>query len=254
MKPIIGASTPLSHRGRFYKMDNKNITIALVTGSNRGIGYATVKELLKLGHTVILTSRNIKDGHRAVSKLEKYGKVIYHQLDVSNPGSVEDISKFVENQFGRIDILINNAGINYDTWQKAVDANLVNVEETLNTNLYGAWRMAQAFIPLMKKNKKGRIVNVSSGSGAFAEMGSGTPAYSISKAALNVLTIKLAYEVRKDGILVNAVCPGWVRTQMGGSAAPRSFEKGAETIVWAATLPNNGHTAGFFRDKKKIEW
>ena len=237
------------------KINNKaNKIVVLVTGSNRGIGYATVKELLKLGHTVILTSRNEKDGQIAALKLEKYGDVIYHQLDVSDSVSIEKIVKFVEDEFGRLDILINNAGINYDTWQKAADANLEIVEETLNTNLYGAWRMAQAFIPLMKKNKYGRIVNVSSGSGAFAEMGSGTPAYSISKAALNVLTIKLAHEVQNDGILVNAVCPGWVRTKMGGPTAPRSLEKGAETIVWAATLPDNGPTAGFFRDKKRIEW
>jgi NAD(P)-dependent dehydrogenase (short-subunit alcohol dehydrogenase family) len=235
-------------------MDNKDKKITLVTGSNRGIGFATVKELLKLGYTVILTSRNENDGQKAALKLKTFGDVIYHQLDVSNPVSVEDIAKFVEDEFGHLDILINNAGINYDTWQKAVDANLEIVEETLNTNVYGAWRMAQIFIPLMKKKKYGRIVNVSSGSGAFAEMGLGTPAYSISKAALNVLTIKLAYEVQKNGILVNSVCPGWVRTKMGGPAAPRSLEKGAETIVWAATLPDNGPTGGFFRDKKKIEW
>ena len=235
-------------------MNDKNKPVALVTGSNRGIGYATVKELLKLGQSVVLTSRKEKDGHKAVSELEKFGNVIYHQLDVSDPVSVEKIAKFIENTFGRLDILINNAGINYDTWQKAVDADLTQVEETLNTNLYGAWRMSQAFIPLMKKNTYGRIVNVSSGSGAFAEMGSGTPAYSISKAALNVLTIKLALEVKNDRILVNAVCPGWVRTKMGGPSAPRSLEKGAETIVWAATLPDNGPTGSFFRDKKKIEW
>jgi len=235
-------------------MNKKNKTISLVTGSNRGIGYATVKELLKLGQTVILTSRNEKDGRKAVFELEKYGDVIYHHLDVSDPVSVKEITKFVENEFRQLDILINNAGINYDTWQKAVDANLETVEETLNTNLYGAWRMSQAFILLMKKYKFGRIVNVSSGSGAFAEMGSGTPAYSISKAAINVLNIKLAHEVQNDGILVNAVCPGWVRTKMGGPSAPRSLEKGAETIVWAATLPDNGPTGSFFRDKRKIEW
>jgi NAD(P)-dependent dehydrogenase (short-subunit alcohol dehydrogenase family) len=236
------------------KNQQKIETVALVTGSNRGIGYTTVKELLSLGHTVILTSRKENDGQKAVSKLEKYGDLIYHQLDVSDPVSVEKIAKFIKDKFGRLDILINNAGINYDTWQKAVDANLEIVEETLNTNLYGAWRMAQAFIPLMKKNKYGRIVNVSSGSGAFAEMGSGTPAYSISKAALNVLTIKLANEVQNHGILVNSVCPGWVRTKMGGPTAPRSLEKGAETIVWAATLSDHGPTASFFRDKRKIEW
>ncbi|WP_430817420.1 SDR family oxidoreductase [Carboxylicivirga sp. RSCT41] len=229
--------------------------IALVTGSNRGIGLATVKELLKKGHKVILTARKEEDGLKAQAKLQKYGEVYFHPLDVADARSVERIRHYVEDEFGHLDILINNAGINYDTWHTACDANLDEVQETIRTNLMGAWRMTQAFIPLMLKQKFGRIVNVSSGAGAFNEMsGSTTPGYSISKAALNGLTVKLAADVKGKNILVNSVCPGWVRTGMGGMAAPRSPEKGAETIIWAAELPKNGPSGKFFRDMKEIKW
>ena len=126
--------------------------------------------------------------------------------------------------------------------------------DTLNTNLMGPWRMCQAFIPLMKKQGYGRIVNVSSGSGSIDKMSSETPAYGLSKTALNVLTIKLADELKGSEILVNSVCPGWVRTEMGGMNAPRSVEEGAEGIVWLATLPEGGPSGGFFRDKQPIPW
>ncbi|MCG8579471.1 MAG: SDR family oxidoreductase [Bacteroidales bacterium] len=229
--------------------------IVLVTGSNRGIGLATVKELLKKEYKVILTARKEEDGLKAKAKLQKYGEVYFHPLDVADAQSVEQIRQFINDKFGQLDILINNAGINYDTWHTASNANLDEVEETIGTNLMGAWRMAQAFIPLMLKQKFGRIVNVSSGAGALNEMsGSTTPGYSISKAALNGLTIKLAADVRGKNILVNSVCPGWVRTNMGGMAAPRSPQKGAETIIWAAELPNNGPSGKFFRDMKEIKW
>lgn len=228
--------------------------IALVTGSNRGIGFVIAKGLLQKGYTVIATARKETDGLKAKSKLEKYGDVHFHVLDVSNIDSVYAIKTFIQKEFGHLDILINNAGINYDTWQNTINADLEEVEKTMNTNFMGAWRMAQAFIPLMKKQHYGRIVNVSSGAGAINNMGSGTPGYSISKAALNALTIKLATELHCQNILINAVCPGWVRTDMGGMTATRSPEKGAETIIWAATLPDNGPTGKFFRDKKIIQW
>jgi NAD(P)-dependent dehydrogenase (short-subunit alcohol dehydrogenase family) len=208
--------------------------VALVTGSNRGIGLATVKELLKKNYRVILTARKEEDGQKALSKLGNPPHLYFHLLDVANPKSVETIFEYVRDTFGRLDILINNAGINYDTWQTATNADLEQVRQTMETNLFGAWRMAQAFIPMMQKQNYGRIVNVSSGAGAFNEMGGDTPGYSLSKAALNALTIKLASDVKGKNILVNAVCPGWVRTNMGGITAPRSPKKGAETIIWAA--------------------
>ncbi|WP_321281875.1 SDR family oxidoreductase [Marinifilum fragile] len=227
---------------------------ALVSGSNRGIGFASVKELLKKGYRVILTARSQEDGKKAFEKLKSFGELHFHQLDVSNEVSVKQIAEYVENNFGHLDILINNAGINYDTWHSAFNADLEEVHQTLETNLFGAWRLAQAFIPNMKKQKYGRIVNVSSGLGALSNMSAGTPGYSISKAAMNVLTIKLSQELKRNNILVNSVCPGWVRTDMGGSTAPRDPQKGAETIVWAAELEDKGATGKFFRDMEEIEW
>lgn len=206
-----------------------------------------------LGHQVILTSRDEEKGEAAVKKLKR-NNVHYHKLDVTRQDSVDQLKQYVTQEFTRLDMLVNNAGINYDTWQNASDADLDNIRETLETNLLGAWRCAKAFIPMMKRHKYGRIVNVSSGAGAISGMSGGVPGYAVSKAALNVLTIKLAAELRNTGMLVNAVCPGWVRTNMGGMAAPRSVTQGAKGIVWAATLPDDGPSGGFFRDGKAIDW
>ncbi|HZC19956.1 MAG TPA: SDR family oxidoreductase, partial [Rubrobacteraceae bacterium] len=161
--------------------------------------------------------------------------------------SVARLTFFVEEEFGRFDILVNNAGISNDGGQHAVDADLDRVREALEANLFGAWRLCEAFIPLMQGHGYGRIVNISSGMSALNDMG-GSPAYRISKRALNALTRILASELRGSGILVNAVSPGWVRTDMGGSNASRSVEEGADTPVWAAKLPDNGPIGGFFRD------
>ncbi|NME69637.1 SDR family oxidoreductase [Flammeovirga aprica JL-4] len=228
--------------------------IALVTGSNRGIGFAVAKGLLLKGHKVIITSRQEKDGRKAVKYLSVFGDVDYHTLDVSDEQSILKIKDYIEKEYSQLDILVNNAGTNYDTWQTALNADLKEVHGTLETNLFGPWKLAQTFIPMMKKSKFGRIVNVSSGSGAMNEMSAGTPGYSISKAALNVLTIKLAHEVNGNDILVNSVCPGWVKTDMGGANAPRTPEEGAETIIWAAELEDASLNGKFFRDKKVIEW
>ncbi|HEY0565967.1 MAG TPA: SDR family NAD(P)-dependent oxidoreductase, partial [Terriglobales bacterium] len=148
-----------------------------------------------------------------------------------------------------------NAGINYDTWETVENAAIDGtVMETITTNLLGPWRMCQAFLPLLRKSKVGRIVNVSSESGSLAHMGAGPPAYQVTKAALNAMTRTLAGELRSSGILVNAICPGWVATDMGGASAPRSLAEGAAGIVWAATLPNDGPSGGFFRDGKPLPW
>ncbi|MEL6191672.1 MAG: SDR family oxidoreductase [Bacteroidota bacterium] len=227
--------------------------IALVTGANRGIGLEVVRQLAKNGHEVILTSRNEEKGLKA-SKQPGLSNIHFHVLDVTSQQSVDQLVVYVSEKFGRLDILVNNAGINYDTWQKATDPDLENVQQTLDTNLIGPWRMAKAFIPLMRKHGYGRIVNVSSGAGAIEGMGAGTPAYSVSKAALNVMNIKLAAELSGNDILVNAVCPGWVRTEMGGAGAPRSVQQGAEGIIWAAELPQNGPSGKFFRDGKEVAY
>lgn len=233
------------------KSDQK---IALVTGSNRGIGLATVKRFLQAGMTVILTSRKEQEGAVAVDKLSDFKDVHYHPLDITSAESVAAIKDYVSSEFQRLDVLINNAGINYDTHQNVENADLNFVTSTIDTNLMGAWRMCQAFVPLMKRNDYGRIVNVSSGAGELGSISGGTPAYSISKAALNALTIGFGNHLKNTGILVNAVGPGWVRTDMGGMTATRSPEKGAETIVWAAQFPKDGPTAKFFRDKQEVQW
>lgn len=151
-------------------------------------------------------------------------------------------------------MLVNNAAILYDSWQRAENANLDTVREAFETNTLGVWRMCQAFIPLLRKSGHARIVNVSSESGSLTVMGGGTPAYSVSKAALNALTHMLADELRASHILVNSVCPGWVATEMGGSDAPRTVEEGAASVIWAATLPDDGPTGGFFRDGQPLAW
>jgi NAD(P)-dependent dehydrogenase (short-subunit alcohol dehydrogenase family) len=153
----------------------------------------------------------------------------------------------------RLDVLVNNAAIDYDTWQRGTDADLAVVHQALETNLFGAWRTCQRSIPLMRRHGWGRIVNVSSEGGSLASMGGGTPAYSVSKAALNALTRVLAGELRGSGVLVNAVCPGWVATDMGGPGG-RPVRAGAASVMWAVLLDDDGPTGGFFRDGRPLRW
>jgi NAD(P)-dependent dehydrogenase (short-subunit alcohol dehydrogenase family) len=231
--------------------------IALVTGGNRGLGFETCRQLAQLGMSVILSARDIVKGEKAAKQLSDRGlDVVFYQLDVSNQSHINSISEQLMQQFTRLDVLVNNAAILYDTWQHAINADLEVVNRAIITNLFGSWRLSQVFVPIMKTNKYGRIVNVSSGAGSLHYMGSGgggTPAYSVSKAALNALTRILATELRGTGILVNSVDPGWVATDMGGRGG-RPVEDGAKGIVWAATLPDNGPTGGFFFDGKPVPW
>ena len=227
--------------------------VALVTGSNRGIGLEIVRQLADKGYTTILSSRNPDSGQEALNKIKQANYDLhFHQLDVQGPESINQIKNYIEKTFGRLDILINNAGINYDTWHNVANADLDQVSTTFDVNLMGPWRMAQAFIPMMKQQGYGRIVNVSSQSGAIKSQMGNTPGYSLSKAALNLLTVQLANHLQETGILVNSVCPGWVRTEMGGPNAPRSVEQGASGIVWLAELAGDGPSGKFFTDKKEI--
>ncbi len=166
---------------------------------------------------------------------------------------MEALGKSLADDFGRLDVLINNAAIHYDTGQSGVEADLEVVREALETNLLGGWRTAQACLPLLRRSPHGRLVNVSSGAGSLADMGAGTPAYSVSKAALNAMTRILAAELSEDGVLVNSVCPGWVATDMGGSGG-RPVEDGAASVMWAVLLGDDGPTGGFFRDGKAVDW
>jgi NAD(P)-dependent dehydrogenase (short-subunit alcohol dehydrogenase family) len=226
--------------------------IAIVTGANRGIGLEVCRQLAERNYTVILGSRDLAKGERAAAHLNTK-QVIPRQLDVSDQASIDRLREWVASEFSALDVLVNNAAIHYDTWQRAVNADLNIVQEAIETNVYGPWRMAQAFIPLLRKSQHGRIVNVSSEAGSLASMGGGTPAYSMTKAALNTLTRMLAAELRGDHILVNSVCPGWVATDMGGGGG-RPVKDGAASVMWAVTLPDHGPTGGFFRDGKAIPW
>jgi NAD(P)-dependent dehydrogenase (short-subunit alcohol dehydrogenase family) len=229
--------------------------VALVTGATRGIGLEVARQLARLGFSVVLGARDAGKGERAASSIAVEGlEVVAARLDVTEQESIDALRLMVEGRFGRLDVLVNNAAILYDSWQRAAGADLETVRAAFETNTLGAWRVSMAFIPLLRRGRQGRIVNVSSESGSLAVMGGGTPAYSVSKAALNALTRMLADELRGDAVLVNSVCPGWVATEMGGPGAPRTPEEGAAGIVWAATLPDGGPTGGFFRDGQPLEW
>ena len=228
--------------------------VALVTGANRGIGLEVCRQLADRGVTVVLGSRDAGKGERAVAALgTARSTVVPCQLDVTDVGSIERARARVSADFGRLDVLVNNAAVLYDTWQHAVDADLAQVRQALETNLFGAWNMVRAFVPLLRRSRHARVVHVSSEAGSLAAMGGGTPAYSLSKAALNALTRMLAAELRDERILVNAVCPGWVATEMGGRGG-RPVAEGATSVVWAATLPDDGPTGGFFRDGRPLPW
>jgi len=229
--------------------------LVLVTGGNRGIGFEVCRQLATRGFIVLLTARDSAKAEKAAEKLADVGTVEPLVLDVADAQSIRRAAADIASRYGRLDVLINNAGINYDTWQTVENANINGtVAETIGTNLLGPWRTCQAFLPLLRKSQAARIVNVSSESGSLANMGAGPPAYQVTKAALNALTRTLAAELGGTRILVNSVCPGWVASDMGGASAPRSVEEGAAGIIWAATLPDNGPTGGFFRDGKPLAW
>jgi NAD(P)-dependent dehydrogenase (short-subunit alcohol dehydrogenase family) len=225
--------------------------VAVVTGANRGIGLEVCRQLAERGWSVALGSRDAAKGERAAASIA--GDVVAVELDVSDDASVTAAADRVDERIGGADVVVNNAAILYDTQNRAERVPLDVVREGLETNLFGAWRMAQAFLPQLRRSEHGRIVNVSSGAGSLASMGAGTPTYSVSKAALNALTRILAAELRADGVLVNSICPGWVATDMGGHGG-RPVSEGAAGIVWAATLPDDGPTGGFFRDGRPVAW
>jgi NAD(P)-dependent dehydrogenase (short-subunit alcohol dehydrogenase family) len=223
--------------------------VALVTGANRGIGLEVVRQSLVHGFRTILSARSEDKGRAVAAALGSE----FLQLDVSDDASVERCFGTIEETYGRLDVLVNNAAIHFDTQQHGVDADLAIVREALETNLLGAWRTSQGAVPLMRRNGWGRIVNVSSEGGSLASMSGGTPAYSVSKAAMNALTRVLAAELDGTGILVNAVCPGWVATDMGGPGG-KPVPRGAESVMWAVLLGDDGPTGGFFRHGRPLPW
>jgi NAD(P)-dependent dehydrogenase (short-subunit alcohol dehydrogenase family) len=230
--------------------------IAVVTGGNKGIWFEICRQLAGEGVRVLLTSRDAARGNSAAGNLRAQKlDVLFHPLDVDSDDSVSAFREYLKKEHGRVDVLINNAGILADKHSTSIlKAPLDVFRATLETNFFGALRMCQALVPIMRRGHYGRIVNLSSGLGQLSDMGDGTPAYRVSKTALNALTRMVATATDGEDILVNSVCPGWVRTDMGGPEAARSVDKGAETAVWLAMLPHGGPTGGFFRDREPIPW
>jgi NAD(P)-dependent dehydrogenase (short-subunit alcohol dehydrogenase family) len=230
--------------------------IALVTGANRGLGLETSRQLLSKGLTVVMAGRDHAALERARGELGRDGerRAIAVTMDVSNAGSIATAHDVVIDRLGRVDVLVNNAAVLLFENDDALSIPTEVYRETFDTNVFGVIDVCRAFVPGMARQRYGRVVNVSSGAGQLATMSTYAPAYSASKAALNAVTRILASTYQDSGVLVNAVDPGWVRTDMGGRSAPRSPREGADGIVWLATLPDNGPTGGFFHDRRAIEW
>ncbi|GAB2539820.1 SDR family oxidoreductase [Rhodanobacter koreensis] len=227
--------------------------VALVSGANRGLGFEVARQLSERGMTVLLGARDLDKGLRAARQLAGApGEVIAVQLDVTRQDEVDALARWIEITYGRLDVLVNNAGGHYDPMANPGSTDIAPVRDAMDIHLFGSWRLCSALLPLMRRHGYGRIVNVSSGCGAIATSGASCPAYRVSKAALNTYTRALAAELDGSGILVNAVCPGWVATDLGGSGG-RPVAEGAAGIVWAACL-SGPVTGGFYRDGQRIAW
>ncbi|PLS08911.1 SDR family NAD(P)-dependent oxidoreductase [Neobacillus cucumis] len=229
--------------------------VALVTGGNRGIGNELVKQLALNDFKVILASRDPEMGHEAAQQLKELDlDVSYIEMDVTNQVSIQQAAITINKKFGRLDVLINNAGVYLDENEKLLAMEPFVLEKTMATNFLGVYYCVRSFIPLMEKHGYGRIINVSSEYGAISEVSNpGVGAYKLSKFALNGLTRLIAAEIDGD-IKINAVDPGWVSTDMGGPSAPRTPKQAAESILWLATIGPEGPSGGFFRDGKPISW
>ena len=229
--------------------------VALVTGANRGLGLETARQLLARGLRVVLAGRDPAALDRALHGLDHADEqAMTVRLDVTNPESIRSAQRSVAGRFKGVDILVNNAAVLLSESEDVLSIPLDAYTRTFETNVFGAIEVSRVFAPAMAQSGYGRIVNVSSGAGQLARMSDYAPAYSMSKAALNAFTRILASTYKGSGVLVNAADPGWVRTDMGGPSAPRSPREGADTIVWLATLPDDGPTGGFFHDRQPIAW
>jgi NAD(P)-dependent dehydrogenase (short-subunit alcohol dehydrogenase family) len=226
--------------------------IALVTGANKGIGFEIVRQLSKHDFHVVLAARNRDAGVQAVSKLK--GVVGFQVLDVSDDVSIGQAAKEFGSNYDHLDVLVNNAGIYPDEGANILDITREQLVATFQTNTFGALRVVQAFLPYLKKAGLARVINVSSGYGELGGLSADVPSYCLSKLALNGVTLMLDQRLRGQGIAVNSMCPGWVRTDMGGPGASRSVEEGADTAVWLATDAAQESSGKFFRDRKEIDW
>ncbi|HNY02006.1 MAG TPA: SDR family NAD(P)-dependent oxidoreductase [Bacteroidales bacterium] len=255
--------------------------IVLVTGGNRGIGCEICRQLALKGYTVIMGSRNYRKGIAAASSME--GTVIVKKLDVRRNRDVNELANWVAKEYGKLDVLINNAGVGATIASRlpgflrpflplarkvkpmvvkaglplgnatVSTVSLPGVKSIMDTNFYGPWLMIQAFISLLEKSGQGHIINVSSGMGEWVSLNGEYPGYRLSKVSLNALTVMFSRELSEKGIRVNAICPGWVRTDMGGAEAPLTVGQGADTAVWLAE-EKEGATGRFFRGRREINW
>jgi NAD(P)-dependent dehydrogenase (short-subunit alcohol dehydrogenase family) len=221
--------------------------VALVSGASRGIG-AEIARQLAADHGFLVLA-----GARDPGDVEELENVRAVHLDVTDQASIDVLREEIVSDPGQLDVLVNNAGIFGDPTGVA-DYDLDQAHEVIETNVFGPWRLVQAFLPLLRDSDHPRIVNMSSGAGQLSDMDGGRAAYRVSKTGLNALTRALAADESGSGVLVNAMCPGWVRTDMGGSSAPKSVEEGADTAVWLATLEDDGPSGGFFRNREPIPW
>lgn len=234
--------------------------VAVVTGANRGLGFATARALAQKGYQVVLTARTKDKARKAAAKLalDDELEVIPAELDVSSDESVAAFFDGLRDNVGRIDVLVNNAGAIFEkgddgTTPPTLEIPASVLADSLNTNSLGAYRTIRQALPMMNEAGYGRIVNVTSGMGGLNDMGSGNPAYRISKTALNAITRFMHHEAG-DNVKINSVCPGWVKTDMGTQHATREIDEGITGILWAATLPDDGPNGGFFRDGEPVEW
>lgn len=243
--------------------DKQTRKIALITGGNRGIGKEISRQLASQGYHVLIGCRNAEKGTQVVEEMKSEGLMVDLQLiDVNNAESIKVMKNKIINKYGRLDVLVNNAGIILDRNVSVLNVDESIVKQTFETNFFGVLRTTQAVIPIMRQQNYGRIVNLSSGLGAFEiisgqgsiQMDGSTSAYRISKTILNALTCLVAQDVRDTGIKVNAVCPGRVQTDMGGADAPSTVEEGADTAVWLVTLSEEGPSGGYFRNRQPIAW
>ena len=233
----------------------KDEKVAIVSGGNRGIGLEICRSLIRNGVKTVLCSRDLSAGEHAARELLLNGEFAYvRQLEVNDDASVDNLAEWVEKEFGRLDILVNNAAILIDRVPRAIDLDAGTLLKVLDTNLAGPLRLTRALAPLLRKSSAGRIVNMSSALGQVGFSGSDRPSYRLSKLALNGLTRMFAEEFAVDHIKVNAASPGLVRTRMGGESAPRNVAEGADTPVWLALLPADGPTGGLFKDRTLQPW
>jgi NAD(P)-dependent dehydrogenase (short-subunit alcohol dehydrogenase family) len=230
--------------------------VALVTGANRGLGLETSRQLLANGLTVVMAGRDEAALARARAGLGKdeQSRAVIVRMDVTDSRSIVDAHRIVKERVGPVDVLVNNAAILLSESDEVLSIPTDAYRRTFDTNVFGVIDVCRVFVPDMAQRRYGRIVNVSSGAGQLARMSTYAPAYSMSKTALNAFTRILGATYQGMGVLVNAVDPGWVRTDMGGPSAPRSAQQGADTIVWLGTLPDDGPTGGFFHDRRAIQW